>query len=209
MKGNTSSAQVNSDPTCLTSFGDGSTEPLALPRRDDALVDKAAAAPKPCLSPVEVRMLTTAGGLLPAGTAPSATRTNFHQPPLWFCLTEAINFRRSFQYAPYYINFGKMTVLGTKSREILMFDPDASTGCLRTCPFWVMCRALLCGEGFVCVPDGTRGWSVFWQKDDLEYNFPSEVQAFPYTKRIAVDRCLSTARLFRGSRKSQTARGGL
>ena len=93
ISGDNSSAQV--DPMCMTSFGDNSTEPLTLPRRDDALVDKSAAAPKLCRSPVEVGTLTAAGGLLPAGTASSATRTNFHQPPLWCCPTEEINLRTS------------------------------------------------------------------------------------------------------------------
>ena len=42
-----SANQVNPDPMCLPSFGDGSTGPLALPcSRNEALVDKGAAAPK-------------------------------------------------------------------------------------------------------------------------------------------------------------------
>ena len=49
--GDSSSAQVSPDPMCLTSFGDDSTEPLALSRRKDALVDKGAAVPKSCLPP--------------------------------------------------------------------------------------------------------------------------------------------------------------
>ena len=48
-------------------------EPLTLPRRDAALVDKGAEAPKLCLSPVEVSTLTAAGGLLPASTATTVT----------------------------------------------------------------------------------------------------------------------------------------
>ena len=59
---------------CLTSFGDDSTEHPALPCcRDDAMVGRGAEAPKPCLSPVEMLTLTPAGGLLPAGTASTAT----------------------------------------------------------------------------------------------------------------------------------------
>ena len=66
ISGDSSSAQADSDPMCLTSFGDDSTKPLAPPCcRDNALVDKGAAALKPCLSPVEVRALRAAGGLLP------------------------------------------------------------------------------------------------------------------------------------------------
>ena len=78
INGDSFSVQVDPDPMYMASFGDGSTKPLALPYcRDDALVDKGAAAPKPCLSSVEMRTLTTAGGLLPAGTASIAMRTIF------------------------------------------------------------------------------------------------------------------------------------
>ena len=64
--GDNSSAQIDPDTMCLASFGDDSTGPPALPCfRNDALVDKGAVAPKPCLSPVEIRTLTAAGGLLP------------------------------------------------------------------------------------------------------------------------------------------------
>ena len=72
MNGDNSSAQVDHDPMCLASFRDDFSDSLALPRRDDVLVDKDASAPKPCLSPVEMRTLTAAGGLLPAGSAPTA-----------------------------------------------------------------------------------------------------------------------------------------
>ena len=76
--GGNSSVQVDPDPMCLTSFGDDFNRPLALPHRDDALADKGAAAPKPCLSSLEMPTLTAAGGLLPAGTASSAPMGNFH-----------------------------------------------------------------------------------------------------------------------------------
>ena len=48
ISGDNSFAQVDSDPIRLTSFGNDSTRPPALPRsRDDALVDEGAAARKP------------------------------------------------------------------------------------------------------------------------------------------------------------------
>ena len=73
-----SANQVDPDQMCLTSFGNDSTGPPALPcLRDHALVDKGAAAPKPCLSPSEMRTLTTSGSLLPTGTASTAMRTIF------------------------------------------------------------------------------------------------------------------------------------
>ena len=107
MIGDSSSALVDPDSMCLTSFGDDSPEPPILPCcRNDAIVDKGAAAPKPPLSPVEMRTLTATGGLFPAGTASTATRTIFHQLPFWFCLTEEMNSRTSTQYAPtYYRSF--------------------------------------------------------------------------------------------------------
>ena len=68
---------------CLTSFGDGSTKPPALlPCRDDAMVDKGAAASKPFLSLVEMRIPTAAGGLLLASIASTAMRTIFSRPLL-------------------------------------------------------------------------------------------------------------------------------
>ena len=55
--------------------------------------------------------------------------------------------------------------------------------------------------------DGTLGWSVFWQNDDLEYHFPREIQVNRYPNCIAIDHCLSATKMFRESRKRQTARG--
>ena len=75
--GDSSSAKrVQADPTSSTRFGMKAECP-ALPRWDDILVDKGAAVLKPCLSPAEMRTRIAAGGLLPAGTASTATRTIF------------------------------------------------------------------------------------------------------------------------------------
>ena len=75
--------RIDPDPMCLTSFDDDSTGPPALPcSRDDALVGNGATPPKSCLSHLEVRTPSAAGGLLSAGTASTATRTTFDQPPL-------------------------------------------------------------------------------------------------------------------------------
>ena len=168
-------------------------EPSALPRWDDVLVDKGAAAPKPCLSPVEMRTLTAAGDLLPAGKASAATRIIYYQPRLWYCPTKEINSGISNQYATDYSSFWKLKVLQTKSRQTLVFDPGDSTGRLRSCPFLGTWRALLCGELFVRAPDGTRGWSVFWQKDDLGISFSVRGTSNSYVLRsIAV---FSAARL--------------
>ena len=219
----------------LTSFGDDSTEPPALPCcRDDALVDKGAKASKPCLSPVEMRTLTAVGDLLPARTASTATRTIFHQPSRWFCPTEEMNSRTSIQYATMYRSFWvifllpctffkmssrtsipyattysslrKMKVLEMKSRQILVFDPGGCTGRLRACPFLGGWRALVCGEVFA--------WTLGWypRLESVKYREDWNVifkrgQGIRYIVRIAVDSCLPEARLIRGSRQSQMARG--
>ena len=82
------------NPMCSTSFGGDSIGLPALPSlRDDTRAGPAA--PKSCLSPLEMRSPTASGGLLPAGMATTATRTTFHQLPLWFCLTEKTNPRTS------------------------------------------------------------------------------------------------------------------
>ena len=103
--GNSCSAnRVDLDAMCSTSFSDDSTGPPALScSRNNALVENGAAAPKSCLSPLEMRSLTTAGGLLPAGEASTTTRITFRQPRLRFCPTEETNSERtSTQYALYY-----------------------------------------------------------------------------------------------------------
>ena len=150
-----SAKKIQAGPTSSTHFG-LKAEPPALPRRDDVLADKGAATPKPCPSPVEMRILTAAGGLLPASTASTATRIIFYRLPLRFYPTEATNSgATSIQYATHN-DFWKMKVLKTKSSQTLVFDPGGSTGRLRTYPFWGAWRALLCGEVSVWVPDGTQ-----------------------------------------------------
>ena len=90
--------RVQVGPTNSISF-DMKDEPPTLPRRDEVLVDKGAAAPKPSLSPVKMHTRTAAGSLNSAGTVSRAMMTIFHQPHLWFCLTEEVNSKNSNQYA--------------------------------------------------------------------------------------------------------------
>ena len=96
MSGDNSSAQVDTDPIHLTSFGNDSARPPALNcSRNDALVDNGAGPTKPCLSPVEMRTGTAAEGLLSAGTASTAIRAIFSRPlPSW-TLGEEANERTS------------------------------------------------------------------------------------------------------------------
>ena len=103
---NCSANRVDPDPMCSTSFGGDSTGPLARPcSRDDALVGNDTAAPKSCLSPLEMRSPTANGSLLSVDMATTATRTTFHQLPLWCCLAEETNPRTSTLYVSYSSSF--------------------------------------------------------------------------------------------------------
>ena len=75
-------------------------EPPALPCRHDVLAENGAAAPKSCLSPLEMRSLTAAGGLLPAGKTSPIMRIKLHQPRLRFCPTEETNSERTSLITP-------------------------------------------------------------------------------------------------------------
>ena len=101
MSGDNSFAEVNPDPIYLASFGEDYTLPPGHScTRDDDLVDNGTAASKLCLSPVEMRTLTAAGGFLPAGNAYAATSITCYQWRLWFFPTEETNSERtSIQHA--------------------------------------------------------------------------------------------------------------
>ena len=66
--------QAVPDSMCSTSFG-VKVEPPALPCRDDVVVENGAAAPKLCISPLEMRTTTAACGLRPTGETFTATST--------------------------------------------------------------------------------------------------------------------------------------
>ena len=71
-----SAKSVQAGPKGSTSLGDAG--PPAFPcSRDDVLVGNGVAAPKSCLSHLEMRTPTAAGGLFPACTTSTATRTTF------------------------------------------------------------------------------------------------------------------------------------
>ena len=97
---------VDPDPESYTSFGGDSTKPPAfLCSRDDSLVGNGAAAPKSCLSPLEMRSLIATGGVLAAGEASTTTRITFYQPLVRFCPNEETKLRTSILYAWYYSSF--------------------------------------------------------------------------------------------------------
>ena len=101
-----SANRINPDPICSISFG-VKVKSLALSCRNDVVVKNGAAAPKSCLSPLEMCSSRTANDLLPAGMATTtATWISFPQLPLWFCQTEETILRTSIIYVPYFSSFG-------------------------------------------------------------------------------------------------------
>ena len=165
-----SAKRVPAGPTSSTSFG-VKAEPPALPCRDDVLVDNCAVVPKSCLSPLEMRTPTAAGGLLPTSKTSTATMAIFYQLPLWFCPTNEINWRTSIQYASYYSSFWRTNnqqapswprVIETESGQNLMFNPGGSTGRFITCPFLGTWRALIWGEVFVRTLDEAAAFYGRW-----------------------------------------------
>ena len=63
---NFSAKRIQDGPKSSTTF-DEKVEPPALPCRDGVIVENGAAAPKSCLSPLEVRTTTAADGLFSTG----------------------------------------------------------------------------------------------------------------------------------------------
>ena len=120
------------------------------------MVENGTAAPKSCISPLEMRTTTAASGLLPTGKISTATRTTFDYSTLWSCQTEEMySEMTSTPSAWYYSSFRRNKLLAapscrrvveTKSGQTRMFDPGGSEGHLRACPFLRTWRALLCGE---------------------------------------------------------------
>ena len=170
-----SAKRIQAGPTSSTSFGI-KAEPPALPRWDHILVDKGATTPKPRFSSAKMRTRTAASGLLPAGTASTATRTPFDQPPLWFCPTEEINLRTSDQYATDYSSLWEVNVSQTKLMQTMVFDPGGFKGCIRAYPLLGTWHALLCGEVFVWAPAG-GDLECFWQMHDSEHHIRKRGQA--------------------------------
>ena len=104
MHGDSFSAnRVDPDPMCSTIIG-VQAEPPALPCRDD-LVENGAAAPKSCLSLLEMHTPTAAGGLLPTGEASITAMITFYQPRLRFCRTEETNSERTSTQCAFYQQF--------------------------------------------------------------------------------------------------------
>ena len=126
--GDISSDRVH-DPMRLTSFGDQEyIKPPALPCRDDALVNQGHEVPIPCLSPVEMRKSTPAGGLLHADSASTNKAQGTKFPPQllpWSFgeTSEENNIGTTRQTFAKSNRSWHPKVIETKSRQNLFFDP--------------------------------------------------------------------------------------
>ena len=158
-----SARRIEPGPTTnLTSFG-VKAGPPALPCRDDSVVESGAAAFESCLSPMEMRPSTAAGGVAPTGKASTASETTSNEPLFRFYETEEMNpegdsktedswtLTSSASYDS--SSFWRLCatpycrrVVDTKSGQNRTFDPGGSRGHLRACPFLGSWRALVCGE---------------------------------------------------------------
>ena len=92
MRGDSSTAEqkVQDGSKISITFG-VEAEPPDLCCREDVLVEGGVTAPKSYLSSLGMRTPTAAGGLLPTGKAPTATRTTSNEPNLRFYATEEMN----------------------------------------------------------------------------------------------------------------------
>ena len=119
-----SAKRVQDGPKSSTTFGE-KVEPPALPCRDDVSVENGAAAPKSCLSPLEMRTTSAAGGMLPTGKTTTATWAIFDQPTVWFCLTEAKKWRTSIIFVSYDSSFWRNDLLAAPScRRVIETKSD-------------------------------------------------------------------------------------
>ena len=161
MRGDCFSARrVEPGPTTTSTRFGVKAGPPALSCRDDSVVESGAAAFELCLSSMEMRSSTAAGGLVPTGEASTASETTLNEPPLRFCPTEETDLepnckKTSTPYASFESSsfFWRLLaapycwrVVDTKSRQNRTFDSGGSRGHLRACPFLGSWRALVCGE---------------------------------------------------------------
>ena len=160
MRGNSCSVdRVDLDPMCSTRSGDDCTGPPAPPcSGENALVDNRAAASKSCLLSMEMHSPTAAGGLVPTGKTPTATKTTYNETILQLYATDVTNpkekhLRTSVSSVSYDSSFWKLLaapsclrVIETKSMQNRTLDPGGSQGRFRACPFLGSWRVLFCGE---------------------------------------------------------------
>ena len=86
--------RLQDGPKISTCFG-VMAEPPFLPCTDGVVVENSVAAPKSCLSPLEMRSPTAAGGLLPTDKVSIVTRTTYNQPPIRLYSTGETNSKKT------------------------------------------------------------------------------------------------------------------
>ena len=138
------------------------------------MIENGAAAPKSCLSPLEIRTTIAAGGLLPTGETSTATRTTFDYLALWFCQTEKTHSKRISTPSAWYDSSFRRNkrfaapscrrVIDTKSGQNRMFGPGGSRDRFRACLFLGTWHALLCGKAMrvgAADDDLQRFWRIY------------------------------------------------
>ena len=108
--------------TNSTSFGVKAETP-ALPCRDDVVVESGGVASELCLSSLEMRSSTAAGGLVPSGEHSTATETSFNQPPLRFYSTEETDLETNCKKIQF--NLPRTTAAASSRRETCLLLPTA------------------------------------------------------------------------------------
>ena len=175
-----SAKRIQDGPKSSTTFGE-KVEPSALPCRDDVLVENGATTPKLCLSPLEMRPPTTAGGLLPTGKPSTMTRITFYQPHLRFCPTEETNSERtSAQYVLYYNSSFWWNPPGGNTNKIKAKSDIRSRRFRRSST-----RLPVFGD----VTRVTLAATFFWRLDDLGINLQERDRRIISAVCIAGDRC--------------------
>ena len=129
MHGNSFSAKsIQDGPKGSTTAGEN-VEPPALPCRDDVVVENGPAAPKKCLSPLEMRTTTAAWGLLPTDKTSTATRIIFDHSTFWFCQTEETFLRISVLSASFDSIFWRNNLLAAPSCRRVIEAKSWLIGC--------------------------------------------------------------------------------
>ena len=204
--------------TNSTSFG-VKAEPPVPPCRNNVVVECGDAASESCLSSLEMRSSTAAGGLVPTGEASKAKETNFNQPPLRLCSTEETdhleaNCKKSWTSVPsasYDSNsvFQERNLSATpycrrvvdkKSRQNRTFDPSGSRGHLRACPFLGSWRALVCGE---VIRAGAAGDELQRFLEEICWLFVTRLVLMPCPKKVLPSRAAQGYMNWREERRSR------
>ena len=164
--GDISLIRVNDEPMNQTSLG-GVTGPSALTIfSDDTLADEGTEAPKPRLSPVEMRTSTTTGDLQHAGSASITLGTIIPLQPLSWSFYKNTK-KRGNGTTTRRTNFNHLApscdrkMIKTKIRESVVFGSGGRSGRLRDRLILRGRRMLLRGRVHLGRCDEIQSWDVF------------------------------------------------